>query len=77
MCYCIALRASAPAKGAGEVLRALLPTAMEMKFQLRLLWKRNQVLSYGASELLPLGYVMLCLPIGEVLRPSGMFSSGT
>lgn len=41
--YCIALCAYTLVKVAGEVLRALLPTSMELKFQLDLLLRRNRV----------------------------------
>lgn len=63
-------------QGAGVVLRALLPTSMELRFQQHLLLAGNQVLRYSTHELLPPGYVILPLPIAQVLRPPGMFSKG-
>lgn len=63
-------------QGAGEVLRALLPTSTELRFQQHLLLVGNQVLRYSTHELLPLGYVVLPLPIAEVLRLPGMFFMG-
>lgn len=76
MRYCVTLGTYALVRIAGEVLRALLPTSMELKFRLHLLLKKNQVLMYSTCELLLLGYVMLVLSIAEVLRLSGMFSKG-